>query len=63
MRTLQRFLLVALLTALLVGCQPTPSPVSSVETSTKPWARKIKQQQDAPEGPKLRPGSGSPGRR
>jgi hypothetical protein len=55
MHALRGFLLAALLTALLVGCQPTPSPVSSVETSTKPWVRKIKQQQDEPEGPKLRP--------
>jgi hypothetical protein len=50
-----RFLLAALLTGLVVGCQTKPAPVGSVDTPAEHRAKKIKQMQEMPEGPQLHP--------
>jgi hypothetical protein len=56
MCSLRRFLLAALLTGLALGCQPKSQPVGVEElTPAEIQARKIKQGQETPEGPQLRP--------
>jgi hypothetical protein len=55
MRSLRQFLLAALLTGLVLGCAKKPQPVGVEETPAEHLARKIKQAQDAPEGPPFRP--------
>ena len=55
MLTLRRLLLAALLMGLMIGCKAKSQPVGAGETPEEHMKNKIKQQQDAPEGPKLRP--------
>jgi hypothetical protein len=50
-----RFLLAALLAGLVVGCQPKPTPAGSADTPAEHRAKKPKEMQDMPEGPKLHP--------
>jgi hypothetical protein len=54
MRTLQRFLLVALLTGLVMGCQSKNKPVGG-ENTPLGSAGKFKKAQEAPQGPPLSP--------
>jgi hypothetical protein len=62
MRFLRRFLLAALLTGLVTGCQKKSQPVGVEETPPEHLARKIKQAQERPEGPQLRQDTGASGR-
>jgi len=55
MLMLRRILLAALLMTLVIGCKAKSQPVDAGETPEEHLINKIKQQQDAPEGPKLRP--------
>jgi hypothetical protein len=55
MRSLRRFLLVALLTGLVLGCAKKPQPVGVEATPPEHLARKVKPMQEEPEGPQLRP--------
>jgi hypothetical protein len=60
MRSLRRFVLAALLTGLVVGCQSKTTPAGSAgktkeEVAKERMAEKLKKAQEQPEGPKLRP--------
>jgi hypothetical protein len=55
MRTLQRFLLVALLTGLVVGCKSKSQTGSEEVTPAQRMSQKIEQVKQAPEPPQLRP--------
>jgi hypothetical protein len=60
MLSLRRFVLAALLTGLVLGCQSKARPVSSAnktpdEVAKERREQKLKMMQEAPEGPKLRP--------
>jgi hypothetical protein len=60
MRLLRRFVLAALLTGLVLGCQSKTTPAGPTartpeEVAKENMARKLKKAQEAPEGPKLRP--------
>jgi hypothetical protein len=55
MRSLRRLLLAVVLTGLVLGCAKKPQPVGVEETPAEHLARKIKQGQEEPEGPQLRP--------
>jgi hypothetical protein len=50
-----RFLLAALLMALVVGCQSKAKTGPSDDSKLTPLQKKIKNAQQAPKGPKLRP--------
>jgi len=60
MLPLRRFLLAALLMGLVVGCQRTTKAVPSADKTADQVAKermdkKLKEVQEEPEGPKLRP--------
>jgi hypothetical protein len=55
MHTLQRFLLVTLLTGLVMGCQPKIQREGVEETPEEHMKRKVKEAQEQPEGPQLHP--------
>jgi hypothetical protein len=55
MLSLRRFLLAALLIGLVSGCQPKTKPVGSAHTPAEHMAKKLKNMQEPPERPKLRP--------
>jgi hypothetical protein len=55
MLSLRRWLLAALLTVLVLGCEKKPQPVGVEETPEEHMARKFQMVKNRPEGPQLHP--------